>query len=464
MKIKLGGKNGGYAKVDAVDYKEIMTHSWHKNSQGYVKGTINGKNVLMHRYIINAPNNKQVDHINGDKSDNRRTNLRLVTNAENSQNKRKRKNASSIYRGVYSLKNTNKFRAEIGRDNKNISLGTFTNETDAAEAYDLYVVHNDMEFTELNFPEKREEYLKIEYTNPVKRTKSSNYIGVRKECGKFIVRINVNGKQKRGGSSLDEEVCARLYDKFIVDNNVLGKKLNFPDEHPNYQSIDRPIKTECVDVDEKTVKLLINKHEDKNILIDKNEYDNIKYYSCCINGGYVIIVIDGKNIKLHRHIMKQTNEKIFVDHVNGDTLNNTKENLRLSNAQLNSQNKSKMKGTSSKYIGVCLKHGKCWSWAGADNKQISMGCFHQEIHAARQRDLYIIKNHPNSHYKLNFEWTNKDVTKWRIILAHQINYHNTIASIASFIDANNFKHIRMFSSKINKYRQNMLEQLIEAGF
>lgn len=93
---------GRSAIVDDADYEALTAHSWClSNCSGIcyaVRGCkIEGKHhtVLMHREIMEAPKGMLVDHINGDGLDNRRCNLRLVTDSQNHFNQRKRKKVTS---------------------------------------------------------------------------------------------------------------------------------------------------------------------------------------------------------------------------------------------------------------------------------------------------------------------------------------------------------------------------------
>ena len=61
MEIKLGGKNGGIALVSAQDYELVNKHNWHKNYKGYVCGMVNGKNLQMHRFIMDPNKKDKVD-------------------------------------------------------------------------------------------------------------------------------------------------------------------------------------------------------------------------------------------------------------------------------------------------------------------------------------------------------------------------------------------------------------------
>lgn len=93
---------------------------------------------FIHRLIIGVVKGFEVDHINRNKLDNRRSNLRLASRGENSQNKAKAKNTTSKYRGVCYRPKLNKSKpwtGYISKNGKRFELGYFDNEVDAAKAY-----------------------------------------------------------------------------------------------------------------------------------------------------------------------------------------------------------------------------------------------------------------------------------------------------------------------------------------
>lgn len=109
------------------------------NPDGYHLIKICGKKQLAHRlawlYVYgNWPKN-QIDHINRVKNDNKISNLRDVTQQQNQWNLDKRKDNTSGYPGVYSLKNRNKHRVSIYMSGKQISLGYFDCPQEAHNAY-----------------------------------------------------------------------------------------------------------------------------------------------------------------------------------------------------------------------------------------------------------------------------------------------------------------------------------------
>src|SRR6185369_1147212 len=104
----------------------------------------------LHRIIADAKPGQIVDHINGDTLDNRRSNLRLCTTAENNRNTRG-KNPKSGFKGVYPQFGTNTWQAKITVAGKVLCLGTFKEKEDAAKCYDLAAREHFGEFARTNF-------------------------------------------------------------------------------------------------------------------------------------------------------------------------------------------------------------------------------------------------------------------------------------------------------------------------
>ena len=110
---------GNYALVDEEDYEMVDSYSpWHENSNGYAvkKTRIKGDNISirMHRLIMSVPKRLVVDHINGNRLDNRKSNLRCVGQQINCWNKEQQKDKHTKYdlpKGVTFDKNRNKYVA-----------------------------------------------------------------------------------------------------------------------------------------------------------------------------------------------------------------------------------------------------------------------------------------------------------------------------------------------------------------
>lgn len=132
------------AIIDDDDFERLNHYKWHAWWSGYgwyVKRSnknhhINRESTLIHREIMNAPKNVQVDHINGDGLDNRKENLRFVTNQQNAFNKKSaHKNNKLGIKGVCWNKERKKFEAQIMLNYKRIHLGRFNVLGDADSAY-----------------------------------------------------------------------------------------------------------------------------------------------------------------------------------------------------------------------------------------------------------------------------------------------------------------------------------------
>jgi hypothetical protein len=158
--ISLG--HGLITVVDDEDYEIYAKHTWHAQcldgkqyGNYYAVRAIreNGKHVsiFLHREIAQTPEDLVVDHISGNTLDNRKQNLRNCTKIENSRNsKPRRNNMSSKYKGVSRFKGTNSFRAYIVINRKQKHLGMFTDEDQAAMAYNNAATQYFGEFARLN--------------------------------------------------------------------------------------------------------------------------------------------------------------------------------------------------------------------------------------------------------------------------------------------------------------------------
>lgn len=130
---------GRFAIVDADNYDWLMQWKWHFNTL-YARRWVypNEKPIVewMHRVILNTPHGMYTDHINGNGLDNRRCNLRICTLKQNQGNRKKGDRTTSKYKGVCWATDGSIWQSNISIKGKDVHLGRFKSEIDAAKAYD----------------------------------------------------------------------------------------------------------------------------------------------------------------------------------------------------------------------------------------------------------------------------------------------------------------------------------------
>lgn len=135
VKIKDGSV---IALVDDADFARLSAYSWWVSGSGYAKRT----GVWMHRDVLSTP--LQVDHINGNKLDNRRENLREATRSQNQAHRGAQKNSKSGVKGV--SQRGSKWRAFIQVKGRTLWLGSFGTKEEAADAYRVAALRHYGEF------------------------------------------------------------------------------------------------------------------------------------------------------------------------------------------------------------------------------------------------------------------------------------------------------------------------------
>lgn len=146
---------GKFAKVDDEDFEWLNQWKWYCK-EGYAcrnGRTENGNRctVMMHRDILNTPNELDGDHKDGDKLNNQRYNLRSCTRGQNKRNSDKHLDSKSPYKGVFWIERLKKWQASITVNYKQKYLGVFLNAEDAARAYDAAAKEYHGEFAKTNF-------------------------------------------------------------------------------------------------------------------------------------------------------------------------------------------------------------------------------------------------------------------------------------------------------------------------
>lgn len=138
---------GKVAIIDSNDFEKLSQFKWYFH-EGYARTDISNKRlkIYMHRMII-GDGEYITDHINSNRLDNRKSNLRKCTFSQNSVNKFKvNRKTTSKYKGVYFASDRNKWRVQVGRN----KIGSFNTEQEAAIAYNKKAVEIYGEFAKLN--------------------------------------------------------------------------------------------------------------------------------------------------------------------------------------------------------------------------------------------------------------------------------------------------------------------------
>lgn len=132
-RIKVGRK---FALVDAEFYPLLILHQWHLQSEGYARTYIGGRCIYMHELVKPKKPSEVIDHLNFNRLDNRAKNLNTLSNNDNLK---RTKNKMRKDLGVGFHVASNKWRARIVEDGKEIYLGIFTTKKAAITARENHV-------------------------------------------------------------------------------------------------------------------------------------------------------------------------------------------------------------------------------------------------------------------------------------------------------------------------------------
>lgn len=137
--------------------KAVGTVAGTLRRDGYLYVCFRRRRYLAHRlcwaiYHGSSPAGIDLDHVNGDRADNRIANLRSASSSENNRNKGKQPTNTTGFKGVHRNRRSGKFSASVNHLKVKYSLGMFDRAEDAARAYDAAVVRLHGEFARLNFP------------------------------------------------------------------------------------------------------------------------------------------------------------------------------------------------------------------------------------------------------------------------------------------------------------------------
>lgn len=139
--------DGDLAFVDDSDLLLVAPYSWWKHNAGYAMARVAGKRLLMHRLILQSVD--RIDHEDGNKLNNRRSNLRPATRSQNAANRGKQANNRSGFKGVFPL-GSGLFRATIRVNGRTHNLGHYPTARQAAVAYNNAAMRHFGPYARLN--------------------------------------------------------------------------------------------------------------------------------------------------------------------------------------------------------------------------------------------------------------------------------------------------------------------------
>jgi len=166
--------------VEAIEYKNGKPGKWYAHNcqprfGDYTYAIDGDRRKSIHRVVMGNPEGMDIDHINGERLDNRKENLRVCTRSQNSQNKKLRSDSKSGFKGVkftpehkekYTSKKTGETYVRVSKNKKpyqayirppqsrSIKLGCYATAEEAARVYDKKAIELFGEFAYLNFPEE----------------------------------------------------------------------------------------------------------------------------------------------------------------------------------------------------------------------------------------------------------------------------------------------------------------------
>ena len=333
--------------VSDRDFERVNKYKWIINDKKYVLR--NDGKIFLHRFILNAPKNKKVDHKFHNTLDNRRSKLRLCTQAQNLANMKPHKGGTSKYKGVTKIYNGS-WVAHITVNYVPMHLGLFQKEKDAALAYDKAALHFRPKFAKINFPKDTpKNHIKVcyvDYDPPRAKGKPCIY----------------KKKKKHPYSCWKKRREER--DTGVTLKEIDGEVVTYIKIHGKYGN-------------------------GRYAIADKEDFARIKKHKWYGKLPYSYRRKSRKLRALHRFVVKAKKGQL-VDHKYHDHLDVRKKNLRIATSSQNQANKIFNQGTS-KYKGVRKTPSNKWRASLEFKGRFhDLGTFKKERSAALEYDKYAV--------------------------------------------------------------------------
>lgn len=366
------------AAVSEEDCERVKAHKWHLNS-GYACGTINKNTISMHQFILGTPEDGYVvDHIDKNRLNNTRTNLRFATRGQNGQNTTR--TSGKTYTGVYLSKG--KYVAKYA----GIHLGQFINEEDAARVYDIYVFQREGRYSTTNGLVSYEEALSITLNIPSENKKNRDLPPYIYRCGKwYIAQVRYENVLYRSSIAFTVANARRKLSKIQAKIQTLIRERELARLQ---QSITR---------NEEGVAIILTSKGDE-ILVDDDMWHKLSQHGWCLSNGYANARVNRKGFTMHRYVMflkmgEEIPKRMIVDHINHNKIDNRTTNLRIGDHSMNNHNKRKKTTRKSKYVGVTKRRNKYCAKAQKGGEVYYLGSFLTEREAVVAYNNKVIELH-----------------------------------------------------------------------
>jgi hypothetical protein len=326
MEVIVTSKSKGnkVSLISQEDKELVNSYRWYYDKNGYAVSKGKGKVLYMHIVILGKKEGFVIDHIDGNKLNNQRSNLRHLTISQNSQNTGLTKEYIGIcyLRGKYQVNCSEKY------------LGVYSDIEEAKRVYDRYVICNINKDGRLNFKYTEEEknYIINTYSNTFFKQKTLSNIS--KEGNYYCVNFDNKyvGKISKRFKSYEEALNLR--------NEIINKIEKLKKDELYSKDIIRDKDGNCI---------IPVKYKDtiKNFIVDEDKWHEIFSINKCVcRERYMRLTLNGKKITLHKYLITKykgiTEDELkgkFIDHINRNSLDNRLDNLRLLTPSDNNRNR-----------------------------------------------------------------------------------------------------------------------------
>ena len=399
----------GYALADLDDAEMLLQKSFnlHTSKDGFQYAK-SGK-VGMHMLLLGKKKGFIVDHINGDKLDNRRINLRFATRKQNAENKPKKENCTTHYIGVHaSSRNKNKWEVSATTNEGRLYIGVYDDPKQAAIMYDIYTI--------ATFGSQAR-------TNNLLDADEIEYIvanGVPKELQKVKKeRVLPKGiKKNRSGTFtaskiFDRKTTNKTFETLEEAQNWLDE---FTKECERIKHERKIAERRFKQLEDGTFALIIRKGEEYvDVLVDEECLHDLRNYSWSISkNNFIQRHAPGEETMMHRYLWKKYKgdipENLTVDHKNQNRLDHRMCNLRLATWDIQNHNKEKYGKGFDIYPNVRYD-GKNFS---VMVRNVYIGCYPTAEEGAQAVNDYNIKEYGDQAKLIEIDWSKKTTAENRM--------------------------------------------------